>query len=1128
MHPVDARDRLVDVIRADLVGPATPDEILPITPSRFYLTGFLVPFEGGEQLRLDPESSDDLAEDGADPADDDGASPDEAPKHKILLPASLGVSVLVPATVQSLEVHASWGDYIRDESPTGADPAAAGVPEGEPKPRERERSWRRVPRSKHQTIAIDPAAGPTPIAIEEALGEKGMELVVLTRKRSEGEGYAVSVFLVNRRPPATPRDAAFAFQAALSLQCDQGFTARPNLRGRDDGQGAAGDFDEQTADLQYRDVFEYAAGHGVGTTARLDPDGACRNVEAAWIPSANVEKVVPAERSEMDLGMDKLAVAEDLGAALRPLAEAYEAWIDEQAKATLPEEAHRRVLAALMDNARYVKRRIAEGIDALSKADTADAALAFRIANRAMARAAKAKRPDKAPRWYPFQLAFLLMNIPGILDPSHASRRDVDLLFFPTGGGKTEAYLGLAAFTLAHRRLRHPGIEGAGVSVLMRYTRSLLTLDQLERAAALICALELERDKEPRLGAWPFEIGLWLGKGATPNRMGKKGDRNTESVREKTLAYRRQSKGTPIPIPIERCPSCHTDFRADSFRLAPDEDNPKHLYVRCVNSKCVWSGHRHLPIVAVDEPLYRRLPCLLIATVDKFAQLPWVGETGALFGRVSRHDRAGFYGPADDPRVGAPLPGGRLPPPDLVIQDDLHLIAGPLGAMVGLYEAAIDALAEDASGARPKVVASTATARRAGAQVRALFARPEAVIFPPPGPDRRDSFFARTAPMPRSMEERGDKGYAHARRYIGVAAPGRSLKVTMLRTYLALLSGAARIYEEAGGHSNPTNPAASYMTLVGYFNSLREIRGARRIVEDEVTTRLYAYDRRIRHGVKTPVFAKRSIGEVVELTSREPMGRVAESKRRLSALPREREKKPVDVALATNMIAAGLDSMRLGLMVVLGQPKMTAEYIQATSRVGRDESRPGLVVTLFNVHRPRDRAHYERFEPYHESFYRPAEALSVTPFSPRAIDRGAAAVTVALARLLEPTLTPSDGAGRIADHRPIIDAVQKILDARQEAALSPEDAAGGTQVVPLAKRALELFDAWIDMARREKDARAALRYARAEKDGVALLYDPLEAPPADAESAKLKVQRSLRDGEPSVSLFVKVPHIEVA
>ncbi|WP_437879073.1 DISARM system helicase DrmA [Sorangium sp. So ce513] len=1100
MDPVDVRDRLVDVLREDLIGPTEPEEALQESPSRWYLTGFLVPFEGGEAARSDPEADDELEAPGDSGDEEDATQPEEVSKRKVLLPASIGISVLLPPGTRTIDVTAHWGDYVRDDTPAGEEP-------------KRDRPWRRKPRTAIRTVTIEPnEREPTIIALEE---RKGLELQVLSRTVGDGGGTATSVFLVNRRLPVIPRDSSTAFQVRLSMSCDPGFVGRPNLRGRDDGHSAPADFDEQMADLQYRDAFEYAVGHGVATEAKLDGDGACRHVETVWIPSAEVEKVVPAAAGVAEMGMGALAEAPDLPAALLPLADAYRRWIEDQAKTPLAEEAHRSVLAELMGNARYVQGRIREGIEALADPD---AALAFRIANRAMARVARVSRPNDAPAWYPFQLAFVLMNVPGIVNPEHASRRDVDLLFFPTGGGKTEAYLGLAAFTLVYRRLRHRDIRGAGVSVLMRYTLRLLTLDQLRRAAALVCALELERDGEPRLGTWPFEIGLWVGRAATPNRMGKKGDNDPHSAREKTLAYRNRSKGNPVPIPLEKCPWCGEPFKAKSFRLTPNDEAPTQLEVLCVNPRCVWSGDRPLPIVAVDVPLYRRLPCFVLATVDKFAQLPWVGETGALFGRVARHDAAGFYGPCDDPRIGAPIPGGRLPPPDLIIQDELHLIAGPLGTLVGLYETAIDTLATDVTGARPKVVASTATARRASQQIRALFARPETVVFPPPGPNRRDSFFARTVPVPPSREQRTAPGFANARRYVGIAAPGRSLKKTMLRTYLSLLSAAQRLYEQQGGHEVKDNPAAPYMTLVGYFNSLRELGGSRRIVEDEVTTRLYAYDRR-----RPAVFAKRSLGEVVELTSREPTFRVAESQERLRALPREKEKRPVDVVLATNMISVGLDIPRLGLMAVLGQPKTTAEYIQATSRVGRVAQLPGLVVTLFNVHRPRDRSHYERFQAYHESFYRAVEAVSVTPFSPRAIDRAAPAVTVTLARLSEAGLTPIKGAAKINEARPVVERVKDAFQARAKGALGDE---APSLPVDVGKRVGDLFDSWQRVAERHRKSHSVLGYTSAEKGQQALLYDPLEAPPEDKDAAKFKAQRSLRDVEPSVNLFVRIPETE--
>jgi hypothetical protein len=566
------------------------------------------------------------------------------------------------------------------------------------------------------------------------------------------------------------------------------------------------------------------------------------------------------------------------------------------------------------------------------------------------------------------------MNLEGIANPESADRSTVDLLFFPTGGGKTEAYLGLAAFTLFLRRLRSPGITGAGTSVLMRYTLRLLTLDQLGRAATLICAMELIRqtDRDLNLGDWPFEIGLWVGKSATPNRMGstRQGDNDEDTARRRTLKYAAGDTRIP-PIPLEKCPWCGTPFNKDSFKLTPPANAPRNLRVKCASIRCPFRGNeRDLPIVAVDDSIYRRLPCFIIATVDKFAALPWLGRVGGFFGKVERYDNDGFYGPCD-PGVGNALPGGRLLPSDLIVQDELHLISGPLGTIAGLYETAIDELS--ANGAvRPKIIASTATVRKADAQIRALFGRTGVDIFPPPGPDRKNSFFAVTVPTTEIP----------ARLYVGVAAPGRNVKSVLLRVYLALLCRAHRYRQDVT--SDP------YRTLVGYFNALRELGGARRLIEDEVKNRAFGYGDRKRVGEALGLFDKRELNKlVVELTSRVETSDVAEAKRKLD-LPMT-EKDAVDIAIATNMISVGLDITRLGLMVVFGQPKTTSEYIQATSRVGRDRTKPGLVVTILNPNKPRDRSHFERFAAYHESFYRSVEATSVTPFSPRALDRALAA-----------------------------------------------------------------------------------------------------------------------------------------
>ncbi|MBI4623944.1 MAG: helicase, partial [Verrucomicrobia bacterium] len=597
-------------------------------------------------------------------------------------------------------------------------------------------------------------------------------------------------------------------------------------------------------------------------------------------------------------------------------------------------------------------------------------------------------------------------------------------------------------------RLRNPGRRGAGVDVLMRYTLRLLTLDQLGRATALICALELERQQRAKagdksLGDWPFKIGLWVGLAATPNRMGGPGDTGP----------------------------------------------------------------------GADKTAYRRLPCFLIATVDKFAALPWIAQTGKLFGLVERFDQAGFYNTAE-PGRGSAL-GGPLPPPGLIIQDELHLISGPLGTIAGVYETAIGHLAERDLGngqtLRPKIIASTATVRQAAAQIQALFGRASSTIFPPAGPDRRASFFARTRP---SME-------VPARLYVGVGAQGRSLKVVLLRTALALLAAGQRLYKEAGVKS-PTNPVDPYTTLLGYFNSLRELGGSRRIVEDEVTSQLRRYGNRRRREPADTLFARREIGEPLELTSRVSTNQVSEAKRRLAQAHAEDEH--VDLALATNMISVGLDITRLGLMVVLGQPKMSSEYIQATSRVGRDPDRPGLVVTLLNIHKPRDRSHYERFGYYHATFYRAVEATSVTPFSPRALDRALAAALVAYARHTVPALTAAAGATGILTERTALNAA---VDAFADRALAHRSGLPATEQAALRARVrdrcVDLLDTWFKLADQHRNAGVKLQYGTEERNLPPLLHGFLDEKLASKpdDYLKFRANRSMRDVEPSVDLFPK-------
>lgn len=450
-----------------------------------------------------------------------------------------------------------------------------------------------------------------------------------------------------------------------------------------------------------------------------------------------------------------------------------------------------------------------------------------------------------------------------------------------------------------------------------------------------------------------------------------------------------------------------------------------------------------------------------------------------------------------------------------MIQDELHLIAGPLGTMAGLYEAAIEALCVreiDGRAVRPKIVASTATVRRAQDQIQALFARPLTQVFPPPGPDRRDSFFARTVPSAETP----------ARLYLGVAAQGRNPKVVMRKVWLALMGAAERAYRDAGGHKNHTNPADPYMTVLGYFNSLRELGGARRILEEEVQNTIKEYGKRRRIGEAPGSFQDRkTFSEVVELTSRVSTDKVAEARRRLECGFHDAQR--VDCAIATNMISVGLDIPRLGLMVVLGQPKTHAEYIQATSRVGRDDARPGLVITLLNIHKPRDRSHYERFRHYHETFYRSVEVGSVTPFSARALDRGFAGALVGLARHAEAVLTPAQGVEHLAEVR--ADLERRLLDAFLERVRQQplgDEAEREERLRTVQNRVVDLLDSWRKVVDDYGAAGVAVQYQKYElKQPRPLLREMLDKDFESEHHRKFRANRSLRDVEPEVNLFLK-------
>jgi hypothetical protein len=382
-----------------------------------------------------------------------------------------------------------------------------------------------------------------------------------------------------------------------------------------------------------------------------------------------------------------------------------------------------------------------------------------------------------------------------------------------------------------------------------------------------------------------------------------------------------------------------------------------------------------LPIVIIDEDLIEDPPNLVIGTVDKFAMLAWKPEVRRLFGigNDGRHDGL---------------------PPSLIIQDELHLISGPLGSMVGAYETIIERLCQKDgySGIKPKIIASTATISRAREQVKDLYARKDVFLFPPSGLEAGDSFFAR--------EARNDDGSLKpGRLYLGILASAHgSFQTTLARVFASLMQHAAIMETDAAGRD-------PWWTLLCFFNSLRELGGAATLFVSD--TRDYLRVILDRQGLNYDVI--RQLFNVSELTSRIRSDEVPKELERLERVLRPQagnekagfdDNGVVDACLASNIIEVGVDVGRLALMAIAGQPKTTSQYIQVSSRVGRDPEKPGLVTVLYGQSKPRDRSHFERFRPYHQRLYAQVEPTSVTPFSAPAIERALHGIIVAAVRQL--------------------------------------------------------------------------------------------------------------------------------
>ena len=926
--PEEDRAALIDYLHQELIGPVNGhDEELVESPTSRYLTGVLYPVDASAAAAHSDEDTE------APSGDEDQENPISLAFER--LPGSAGISFFIKGD-GAFTVRLKAGSYEK---------AAGGS------------SWRR-------TQLLD-ANVEFPAVLDSATERKPCfdsrgEIYVVRRRL--GIGFLVTATVVNVRQRAEngladPRDCLFQ----VEMQCAPRGGQISQYRAV---HGTKFDEEEEELELLYRSRPAFAVGHGCAAVWE-DSHGLAASVSTSFMPQSIVPETPPLTVASDLLSLQFLGDATIpktvLENRLTGFVDDYETWIqgievEAQQLASRFKPAAARVIFKL----RSAVGRMREGVAALVGSGSNLAA--FRLSNRAMlmqmvhgtpafggGMRAKDEQVFSPPdytdsrfaefRWRPFQLAFQLLVLPSLVDPTHVDRDTVDLIWFPTGGGKTEAYLGLAAFEMFRRRLTQ-GAAGEGTAVIKRYTLRLLTSQQFQRAAALVCACEELRRQDSGLGG-EFRLGLWVGDDPTPNRYTSDGNPGGAKERLERLLEEQEPEN---PFQLTRCPWCGT-------RIVPVQKEARNNYgidatstsfrLFCPSESCPF--HPKLPVSVVDEDLYHRPPSFIIATIDKFARLAWEQRPSAFFGI-----------------------GREVSPPSLIIQDELHLISGPLGTIAGAYEAAIDTVVTSL-GPRPKIIAATATIRRAQDQVQKLYGR-EVAVFPPSGLSADDSYFARI--------DRSKPG----RLYLGVMASGHTPVTSLVRTAAALAEGAAHL--DLGKVCKD-----GYWTQIIYHNSRRELGKTMTLARDDIPARVRVITRdeaRMRRAENVVELSANVSGKRIPLV----LDQLQESLGNGSV---------IDILPCTNMISVGVDVKRLGLMLVSGQPKTTAEYIQATSRVGRHEA-PGLVVTLYSSTKPRDRSHYEDFSGYHSSLYRWVEPTSVTPWARPARDRTLHAALVILAR----------------------------------------------------------------------------------------------------------------------------------
>lgn len=960
----------------------TGEEILiGETPLQRYGTGVLFPSsveDENEEILFQQATvgmcSDDEGEDSPEGAvstthereEQDRGVNGETSEHDVYLstlkkPRSIGVSFVVNDQKVPLQAVIKGGFYV----------ATPVLIKNDEEKNDAERVlWTR--KSFERTIDIDLAASPIKL-LKGGENAPELELSVHLRGRyalPAGEDYPaaaalVTVCLVNRGDVLSYRQSTAAnrecfFQAQLTVRPKSG---APPFLPYPEPSVIKTDPEVESLNLLYRNAKTFATGHGAAgtweTVAGREVPSWVKSEALPLCQTPGVTSKVEFDGKKVEISLASLSdfSKSDGMHQLGQLVTLYEKWIDEKKvhanDPTKVDKTHTATALRHISEMEVALNRMKKGLALLKSND--DAKQLFEWTNRAMHLQSVVPRGVREPidltkpwnfndsydpeemldtkelrKWRPFQIAFLLMNLPSLHSVKSSDREIVDLIWFPTGGGKTEAYLACAAYSMFRRRQLNP--NDIGTEVIMRYTLRLLTAQQFERASALICAMNVVReDRETSLGSISFTIGIWVGGSTTPNSF--------NNIQKKPEDYN---------LVLRKCPWCAARMGPRKTGRSWTLEGYTNKVFHCTDQECRF--HEKLPLHVVDEHLYDTPPTYLIATVDKFAMLAWNKRPRRFFG-IGR----------DGKQFGNP--------PGLIIQDELHLITGPLGSMVGLYEAVIEELCTtraDGSKTLPKLIAATATTRASAKQISDLYARPRSGVFPPPGLDASDSFFAR-----HDIDEDGK--LRPAREYLGFLGLNYSSALTSSVRLTSALHCAAWML--------PEDERDPWWTLLYFYNAIRELGGGLSLYDADIKERMKNVQSRWIGKYDRDKKNFRWINQSRELTGRLQNSEIPERLKELEKPYSPDDSKALDACLASNIIEVGVDVDRLSLMAVQGQPKTTAQYIQATGRIGRNLRRPGLVIVNYGAQKGRDRSHYEQFQAYHDRLYAAVEPSSVTPFT---------------------------------------------------------------------------------------------------------------------------------------------------